>query len=569
MSKPLQIFCAAFILFGLGSGFGTCLHRASRLPAWFWLPCVSGAACLAAYALFFVFVFSSDAGRIAALVAWSVSVGLFALSWRDARVRQTLRQRDVWLPVLLTAVLTASYLASVLASDLIVNDRFRFPLPGDNYMPRVMAEWLASGSYTTRGAPKMLVGDWHMSDRPPLQASLVLAALPLQVGDFFSFYQFVATTCQMGWLAAVYALARTIALPRRYLQFTLAAAASSPFFFFNSVYTWPKLLGTWLFITALALVLQFLRDRKREEQGLVQQDEGDERKGASAWVLVMAGVAIALSLLSHGGVGFSVLALPLLAVYWKPWRAVRVRPIVILVAGAVVPVLYAPWSVYQKVVDPPGNRLLKQHFAGVDGIDARGTWEAIVDTYRALDAGTYVAGRWSNVRQQWFGTPDFAVDHWIDWVQWQQLMRHVPLIGFLCVGYIMLVWTPARADLPDAVLQDIRQLTWYALATAAIWIVVMIVPSSAMVHQGSYSMTLLLLLSAAVLTAMLPPPARWTIMVLHVALFATCYLLSTRTASPTAVVFRLGTLVQAAVLFAGFLVMLGAIPDAPTEGERR
>jgi len=34
-------------------------------------------------------------------------------------------------------------------------------------------------------------------------------------------------------------------------------------------------------------------------------------------------------------------------------------------ALAIVVVFYLPWSAYQKYVDPPGNRLLKIHLAGV------------------------------------------------------------------------------------------------------------------------------------------------------------------------------------------------------------
>jgi hypothetical protein len=562
MSKPLYIFYAAVVLFGLGSGFGTFLHRASRLPAWFWLPCVSGAACLASYALFFVFYFHPDAGRVAALLAWGVSVGWFVLSWRDARVRRTLRQRDAWLPVLLTTVLTASYLGSVLASDASINYRFRYSLPGDNYMPRSHAEWISGGPHPLGVAPPLIVGGWHQSDRPPLQAGLALVAQ--QFNASITFYEFAATICQMGWLASWYALARTIALPRRYLRFSLAAAASSPFFFFNSVYTWPKLLATWLFISGLAIVLQVLREhrQKQRQEHSPQRSEEEQRERVSPWVLAMAGVAIALSMLSHGGVGFSMLALPLLAAFWKPWRLLRTHWGAILAAAALIPLLYVPWTMYQKFVDPPGNRLLKQHFAGVEEIDGRGTWEAIADTYRALDARTYVAGRWANVRQQWFGKYELPEESWIDWVQWQQMMRHLPMIGFLCAGYIMLLWTPARADLPAPVLLVVRQLTWYAIATAAIWIVVMIVPGSAMLHQGSYVMTFLLLFSASVLTAMLPPAARWTILSLHVALFASCYFFSIRTATATPVAWRLWTLVEAGILFTAFLVMLAAIPDS-------
>jgi hypothetical protein len=381
-----------------------------------------------------------------------------------------------------------------------------------------------------------------------LQAALALASLPLQFGDFGFFYQFVATWCQMGWIAAIYALGRTLALPRRYLQFAMIAAATSPFFFFNSVYTWPKLLSAWLCVTGLAIILHVLR------QPPEQRPDGASRVAA----MVGAG-AIALGLMAHGGSAFSMLALPLLAVWWKPWRAIDRTTA--LAAAATFILILSPWIAYQRFYDPPGNRLLKLHLAGVEQVDARGTWEAARDTYRGLTWSSYLGGRWRNVTQQWFGTYPLRVEHPADWVQWQQLMRHIPLIGFLCAGFLMLVWTPARSDLPDASLRLVRQLTWYALLTAVIWIVVMIVPSSTLVHQGSYVMTLLLLFGAAVLTAMLPPWPRRLLLLLHVGLFAVCYLFSIRTDTPTPAAWRLWTFVEAGLAVAAFAILLRLVPE--------
>ena len=74
-------------------------------------------------------------------------------------------------------------------------------------------------------------------------------------------------------------------------------------------------------------------------------------------------------------------------------------------------------------------------------------------------------------------------------------------------------------------------------------------------------MTLLLLFAAAVLTAMLPPWPRRLLLSLHVALFAACYLFSTRTSSPAPVVWRVWTFVEAGVALAAFAVMLHAVPE--------
>ena len=572
MAKPLQIAWAAVVLFGLGSGFGTHLHRLIRLPSWFWLPCVSGTAGLLAYALFYVSFVSPNAGRLASVLCWGTSVVLFAAALRDPAVRRTLRQRDAWLPALLTALLTTSYLASAIASDAPVDHRFRFPLPPDNVLPQMFADRIAAGTYGLGVTPPPLDADWRSSDRPPLQAALVLATRPLRAGHADWFSQFAATICQMGWVAAFYALGRTVALPRRYLQFVLAAAATSPFFFFNSLYTWPKLLSAWLFVTALAMMAQLARERPGEPRVHDEHDELGARHApptatsdvmaarVSEWTPVVAAGATALALLSHGGVAFSLLAWPLLAAWWKRWRFVPPR--VWLAAIAVVVLLIGPWMAYQQFYDPPGNRLLKVHLAGVEAVDARATAPAIADTYRTLTWSGYLTGRRANLTQQWFGTYPLPVESPIDWVQWQQLLHHVPLIGFLSVGYFVLLWSPPRAGLPDASLRLIQQLTWYALGTAAVWIALMIVPSSTLVHQGSYVMTALLLFCAASLTAMLPPAARWTLLALHVLLFATCYLFSTRTAMPTPVAWRPLTFVESAAALAAFFLVLRAVPDA-------
>ena len=58
---------------------------------------------------------------------------------------------------------------------------------------------------------------------------------------------------------------------------------------------------------------------------------------------------------------------------------------------ATIVVLYAPWMIYQNVFDPPANRLLKWHFAGVVEVDARSFGTALRDAYGALSWDAYVS----------------------------------------------------------------------------------------------------------------------------------------------------------------------------------
>ena len=48
-------------------------------------------------------------------------------------------------------------------------------------------------------------------------------------------------------------------------------------------------------------------------------------------------------------------------------------------------VVLLPWVLYQKVYDPPGNRLLKWHIAGVIDVDSRGFLEALYQSYKNTD----------------------------------------------------------------------------------------------------------------------------------------------------------------------------------------
>jgi len=63
----------------------------------------------------------------------------------------------------------------------------------------------------------------------------------------------------------------------------------------------------------------------------------------------------------------------------------------------IVITIYLPWSLYQKYVDPPGNRLLKMHLGGSHAVDSRTTWEAIRDSYHTHSLSEVIRYKWSNI----------------------------------------------------------------------------------------------------------------------------------------------------------------------------
>lgn len=261
-------------------------------------------------------------------------------------------------------------------SDLYyaARERFSHPLPNDNELPAIIAARLLEGS-----DPRVPIGSWISSDRPPLQSGLLL----LVQGDTAwtpvpALTQSFATSvvCQLAWVPAVYALARALRFtPRGSLGATVFAGLSGTVLV-NTVFSWPKLLSAGFVLAALALALD-LRDRAH---------------GRRAVTVAIAGLA-AFGLLSHGAALF---AFPALAV--ALWWARRSLSVAGLAAGGLLAlVLYAPWLAYQRLYDPPGDRLLKWHLAGVTEVDDNSFASTLVTAYRELSFGTWVEYKLANL----------------------------------------------------------------------------------------------------------------------------------------------------------------------------
>jgi hypothetical protein len=87
-----------------------------------------------------------------------------------------------------------------------------------------------------------------------------------------------------------------------------------------------------------------------------------------------------------------LLALGVMGLFWRPWPSVPA----LAAAALTFVMLAAPWTAYQKLYDPPGDRLVKWHLGGVDALDKRGTLQTIVDQYRAAGwAGTIANKKFS------------------------------------------------------------------------------------------------------------------------------------------------------------------------------
>jgi hypothetical protein len=343
--------------------------------------------------------------------------------------------------------------------------RFMLNLPVDNEIPRMFADRLWSGQ-----SPRHLLGDWLSSDRPPLQAGWLLLTRPVLAAlgfDGDTVASVGGVWFQLMWVPAMWAILRRFGAGPRAAAAMVAAMACTGFQLFNTVYTWPKL-------GAAALVLGMF---------VLWRPESDE--SACAGRFAAGGICAALGFLAHGGVAFSLLGFVPLGLVsllrerhaWRRW----------LVAGTAFAVTAAPWAAYQKYYEPPGNRLLKWHLAGVIPPDSRSFGETLVDSYRQLGWHGALANRLNNLQLQWAG-------------DWRNLLRFKPGASLLwCradtttfTGLIFGWWMLAALALPWIIWRRRKEaggilswaLAWW-ISGWLVWLALMFLPDSARAHEGT------------------------------------------------------------------------------------
>jgi hypothetical protein len=304
---------------------------------------------------------------------------------------------------------------------------------------------------------------------------------------------------QVQWVQAMLLLGAVCGFARRQQIVVLTACVLSGFFFVNSVFTWPKLLSAWLFLVALAALLEAT---------------GADRTARRRQVVLAGGLA-GLAVLAHPGVVFTLLALPLLF-RWRPYRA-WLDPVALGGALCLFLSCVTPWLVYQQRVDPPANRVARIHLAGDHSPGERNVVSAVRDAYRSAPVGTHLAHRARNVAAQ-FWSHDVHRGLRIR-IQQLQFFHHVPALGILVIGIVLSMTRPAP---PGE--RAIRHLAGLALFSVLVWIVVMFEGGAAVVHHGSYATTALLFFVGAVGLTRLPWCLTLGLLGAHALLFALVWL---------------------------------------------
>jgi hypothetical protein len=246
-------------------------------------------------------------------------------------------------------------------------------LPSDNDIPHFFTDWFYL--HGRNGPPPLFPGEWHFSDRPPLQVAYMLMQRPIAWDASLMDYQLIGVALQQLWIVAVWALLSAWRVGRATKALILIVILVSPVALVNGFFVWPKLLPAAMLIAAAALVASPLWAEVR----------------ASRWAPALTFTLLGLALLGHGASIFGVVPIALVAAIrgLPSWRWVGVG----LVAAFL---LYLPWMAYQHFEDPPGDRLNKWMLAGVDQIDDRGTFETLQDSYGAVGIGGAIHNKVEN-----------------------------------------------------------------------------------------------------------------------------------------------------------------------------
>jgi hypothetical protein len=457
------------------------------------------------YLSFWLWFFSPSAARWSNLLLPFLAAIYLFRSFRtlDSQSRQALRELLVPLGlVCATSLLVAStgFLYGGLDDPFeTASLRFSHPLPPDNTIPFLFAEGLVNGHVR-----RPLLADWLSSDRPPLQTGIYLSQRRYFVHELP--YVVVSIVIQSFWILSLWLFSTAFRISPRALSLILLVCVLDGFIFLNNFYTWPKLIAASYVVGFAALLLPeefYVLARRR-------------------WpVAALAGLMFALGMLSHGGSMFGIAGVVLACLLMR--RSLDFKPFSLILASAFL--LYLPWTLYQKFYEPPGDRLLKYHLAGVEQIDKRSFGQVTAEAYGKLTLHDWATGRIDNL----LTIVDYQSEYWRRMSAFIAGLAHsgsrgkgtIAKIAEELRGMNFFFLFPSIGPLLSAMfalaigsVRRINNTEWktalslwlFVACSSAVWCLLMFKPGSTVLHQGTYALVLLSV-AASILTLWALSPA--------------------------------------------------------------
>ncbi|MFC5743961.1 hypothetical protein [Dyella tabacisoli] len=430
---------------------------------------------LIGYIQFFVYWFSPHLGAVLSFllvllgVVWTGQYlsnrGVFSSS--SPQITPGLRSAvGLWLLVAI-ALLALALIGDTGAGPWALNGRFTpARWSTDNQLPGFVARILVSGNHKDLGD----FSQWTIADRPPLaygwHATLHGVLQRLTKGNdgqhFFYLYQLATgVVLNTSWVALFGLLIPRLGLSRFKSLLVIAVATLCPFFIFNSLFIWPKLLsGTFTLMAAWMLL-----GMDRAAPPLRNDNRG----------LGAAAALCALGLLTHGGSAFGIIAVIGLTAFYRGMPSLKGGFAAAVVAIAIM----LPWSLWQSHIQPPGNALVKFAFAGTFGFgeEKMGVLDTIIRSYHGLSLDAWLVKKRDGLLSLLFGirntcglnemgTSYSFIDRW----RASDFYSVMPSLNFLLLGFgAVAIGKIRRPD--DYILQSCVKLILFALVGIALSLV--------------------------------------------------------------------------------------------------
>jgi hypothetical protein len=361
--------------------------------------------------------------------------------------------------------------------------RFSHRLPPDNMLPFLLAEEVRIGHIY-----KPFFEGGQSSDRPPLQAGIALSQYPFWPRPRQMDYTALAVLLQSSWIFAAWLLLRALDFERRGIALALAVTFLSGFVFLNSFFVWPKLLAATFMIGFAIFVLV---------------DRYAAAVACDPKSMILAGALLAFGMLAHGGSAFAAIGLLLAALVLR--RRIPLKALATIAATAFL--IYLPWTLYQKLFDPPGDYLLKLHLAGIDHPDNGSFFAELIAAYRALTPAQFASNKIANFlwafdyqKEYWaFVRALFSATLSARWsnagacalgLRSLSFFHFVPNLGFLSGGFLTLAAGLHKRSRSAAWRASAR--LWLCVMCILLpWCLMMFKAESTSIHQGTYVAVLL------------------------------------------------------------------------------
>jgi hypothetical protein len=488
---------SAYLVIGILVGF--VLARYHYVPKQFIVTTAFAFIAILYYLVFFISLLNPNYGLIFNTVLYIV--GLSAILYGLYRIRILYKSKTIMLCILLPifiTVLVLGYYSVLLGGCRLhevngqTNTSFCYlvSLPIDNTLPLTYAKNIQEKN------PKDFVGDWNLVDRPPIQIGAGLSVLELtnKPQDIDTGYQLIATFLQLSWISAVFGLLVTIGMKLKHIILLIGTMTFTGVIFINSIFVWPKFFSASLAIMGCVLLFDVSsKYRKR--------------------IVVSSIILIGLGLLIHDNIAFTILGsiavllfMAIRNILSKPNHKIKTMPWRSVFIGCITALLIAtPWIIY-KDMNSTSDRLIKWQFAGVIKPNNNSTISTLINAYKGIPFSTWLSNRWVNLETilkpilshnltmgiKSIGFSKSAIKASLSslsvWYEENNFFALLFSFGLFNLGWLLL------AIRKNA--YKVSTLQKYLFASSLIgiifWIILMFIPGSTVIHQGSYAALLIL-----------------------------------------------------------------------------